>query len=1137
LTYVGTGTPIPDCTTCPTPCAATTVTSGSCQYDIPRLNIKNGFGGRTSTYTGATKTEGYSGNITVSCNNGTLTTTNVTCTPNNCTAQPYSPTNQACSYSIPAINSGQPPVFVDTNTAGYSGRISVTCNAGKITVTQSVGCSELPCAYAEFVSPAGCTFSAGPLISRQSGNAMLIKNTRVGYTGPPYSGSATVECLRGAINFTTAVCNSNCLGANTTSGACTFTTGEATTYVLQHNQSQSYNSTNPPGTVSGIATALCLNGTTQWQSKSCTGSPAAPVLSATKGDASANVTWVQGGNGGAEIASFDLRYSDNPTFAGGGATLLQFAADRSATINGLTNGTVYYLSIRANNVAGFTSPWSNTVTIIPCGIPTAVTLDYAFYNVPPEVTLTYTCPTDQFDTTPTLTAEKSTDNGVTWTTFATLLPYDAGQLKSVLRNLPGANSAIRTQIRLRTTVADCGEAFSNVKTVVLEPCAPGMPSFNGLDATPACSSLLKLKWGTAARTGCPPVTGYYLECKQTGVAYVRGPQTYTGLTGEFSRVYGGLTYNCVAIAYNEGGESLPSPASNGIRIINVQKPGYAPVTIGEVRGDRIAITWLAAFDGAAPYRSPVTSYTISRREVSNRAGTVTTVATVTAGVLSYLVTGLKPRTAYEFRVVAANACGAGPDDGWSAPGTTTDDATPSTPTLTATADTACNATQKPSISLSWTASTVGAGFNPIAEYRIDRSTDQLSWTRIAETDGTTTRYNDTEGTTTGITYYYRVFASNNSKLSAASNVASAVAPAAPPGAPQNLTATNGGGSGASATISWSPPTTGGSTVGIRYYLQYQDADTLSWFTAASNLAATTYTKTGLMHGKTYYFTVSAINTACGAGKYGPKAPSVAVTVYNPNCTCPAVSLTATQTGGCTFSFPSTGPTGNQTVNNTRSGYSGSASRMCTTLCEASAPFYTCTQNPPSTTTYNCVSGSCNAVSGSGGTYSTLTDCQNNCSGGTMYNCVNNVCTPVTVGAGQYTNQAACIAAGCGGGGGLRSCTLSPVTNVNGCTYPFSGTIPGNTYSGYVNTTTSNKAGSAQMYCNGTTGQASFDAGTATCNNSTPPSGCSGTCVLLNMFGSYWQTQVGTTCNCLCIGPNPELYAAGTSIVGASYCID
>ena len=1059
LAFTGIGTPIPDCVACPAPCASTVVTSGNCQYDVPRLNVKNGAGGRVTTYTGPTKTEGYSGSITVSCNNGTLTTTNATCTPNNCIAQPYSPTNQACSYSIPEIVSGQPPVLVNTNTAGYSGQISVTCNAGKITVTQSTTCTELPCEYTTYTSPTGCVFAnpqgAGVQVqSPWTGAAVLIENTRAGYTGQPYTGTATATCLRGALTFTNVVCNSNCLGTNTTFNSCAFTTGSATTYVLQHNQSQNYNSTNPSSSVIGTATALCSNGTTQWQSQSCTNAPGAPILSATAGNASAVASWTPGGDGGAPIIEFTLAYSTSVNFnvVGGGSQVLG-GDDTTSTISGLTNNTTWYLRVRAKNSANLISPWSNTVTVKPCGTPTPVTFDYAGYVVEPELTLTWTAPPDQFANTPTLSAEKSTDNGVTWTTFATFLPYNAGQLSSVLRNLPGANGLIRTQIRLRTTVAGCGEAVSNVKIAVRKPCAPGIC---GLNTVPArCTGTVNLRWGTAARAGCPPVTGYNIECTQLGLGGVTtpSPQTYTGLTGSFSPVYGGLTYGCTAAAYNEGGESPRSGGSN-FSINTVSKPGYAPVTVGEVRGDRIAITWKAAFDGAGAYRSPVTSYTISMRKVSNRAGTVTTVAPVTASVLSYLFTGLQPRTSYEFRVVAANACGFGPDDGWSAPGTTTDDSTPSTPTLTATADLACNATNTASISLSWTASAVGAGFNPIAEYRIDRSTDQISWTRIATTeDGTTTSYRDTEGTS-GITYYYRVSASNNSKLSANSNVASAVAPAAPPGIPQNLTATNGGGTGASATISWSPPTTGGSTVGIRYYLQYADADTLSWTTAASNLTATSYTKSGLTHGKTYYFTVRATNTAC-PGEYGlPVEPPVAVTVYNPNCTCPAVSLSGAAAGGCTFSFPSTGPTGNQTVNNSRSGYSGSASRLCTSLCEASTPVYSCTQLPPSTTTYNCVSGVCNEVSGTGGQYSTRTLCEANC-----------------------------------GGGGTLNCMLSYVTNINGCRYPFSGTIPGNTYSAYFDTDTFGKTGSARMYCNGTTGSATFDAVTAAC---TAAAGCQAT---------------------------------------------
>jgi len=1087
LAYVGVGTPLPDCTTCPTPCAATTVTSGNCQYDIPRLNVKNGFGGRTSTYTGATKTEGYSGSITVSCNNGTLTTTGATCTPNNCVAQPYNPTNQACSYSIPAINAGH-TVLVNTNTTGYSGQISVNCTAGKITITQSTPCTELPCAYGEFSAAAGCVFTAGPLNSGQTANAVLKNTSRPGYIGAPYVGSATATCLRSVLTFTNIVCDSNCVGADTTFGACTFTTGAATTYVLQHNQSQNYNSTNPAGTVVGTANALCSNGTTQWRSQSCTNAPGAPILlSATANDTYAGASWTPGGDGGAPIVQFELNYSTAANFVAASVTLFGGAVT-ATTIAGLTNNTTYYLRIRAKNAANLTSPWSNTVTVTPCGTPSPAVLVSATL-IGTGVTVRYTCPAEISNTALAqyLSVERSTNNGVTWTLYESL-PYTANATLEQTTTT-GFNGAVRTLIRIKTVVANrfnsglCGIAYSDVKTVVSAPCAPGLLSLVGPPTS--CSSSFEFSWAAPTGAGCAPVTGYYLTCQQQGsTTWVRSPLTFTGTIGAYSPVYGGLIYNCAAIAYNEGGESPPGPIRANILASAITKPGYAPVTVTSATTSTISILWLAAFDGTGTRRSPVTSYTVFRRELNNRAATETQVATVPATTVAYTFTGLTPNTSYEFKVVATNACGNGPTDGWSAPGTTLDGLTPSTPNLTATAGAACNATNTASISLSWTAATVIPGAPAITEYTLERSLDSVNWNTLTTTAATTTTYTDTSGTT-GVTYRYRVFAKTSSRSSVASNVASAVAPAAPPGAPQNLAATSSGTTSAAATLSWSPPTNGGSTVGIKYAVQYRvPADSLTWISAATNLTTTSYTQTGLVHGKLYEFAVSATNTAC-AGKYGPAAQT-SVTVYDPNCQCPPRTVTF---GNCTFSFTTVPSGSRQTASySSPTGYSGSSTRDCSNICVASEPVSTCVYTPPPptppTTRYNCVSGVCIDV-GSTGLFGTLAACQLVCSGG----------------------------------GGLRSCTLSPVTSTGGCTYPFSGTIPGDTHSNYFSTNTPGKTGSARMYCRGSDGLAIFDAATATCNTTS----CSSQTFTVRCNSSrFWEITSNR-----CIAP----CSAGT-IVGA-----
>lgn len=63
-------------------------------------------------------------------------------------------------------------------------------------------------------------------------------------------------------------------------------------------------------------------------------------------------------------------------------------------------------------------------------------------------------------------------------------------------------------------------------------------------------------------------------------------------------------------------------------------------------------------------------------------------------------------------------------------------------------------------SLSWTAPSTISGETPITGYRIQRSTDNATWTTVVSDTGTTATTYDNTGLTNGQTYYFRVAAHN-----------------------------------------------------------------------------------------------------------------------------------------------------------------------------------------------------------------------------------------------------------------------------------------------------------------------------------------------------------------------------------------
>ncbi|WP_127531673.1 endo-1,4-beta-xylanase [Paenibacillus kobensis] len=177
-------------------------------------------------------------------------------------------------------------------------------------------------------------------------------------------------------------------------------------------------------------------------------------------------------------------------------------------------------------------------------------------------------------------------------------------------------------------------------------------------------------------------------------------------------------------------------------------------------------------------------------------------------------------------------------------GSNTNPTVPAAPTgLTATAGNA-------QVALSWAASS-GA-----TSYTVKRATTSGgTYTNVA-TNVTTTSYTDT-GVTNGTTYYYVVSASNSAGSSANSAQASATPTGGTtptvPAAPSGLTATAGN---AQVALSWAA-----STGATSYTVKRATTSGGTYTNVATNVTATSYTDTSVTNGTTYYYVVSASNSA------------------------------------------------------------------------------------------------------------------------------------------------------------------------------------------------------------------------------------------------------------------------------------
>ena len=232
-------------------------------------------------------------------------------------------------------------------------------------------------------------------------------------------------------------------------------------------------------------------------------------------------------------------------------------------------------------------------------------------------------------------------------------------------------------------------------------------------------------------------------------------------------------------------------------------------------------------------------------------------------------TGLTNGTKYFYVVSAYNSAG---QSGNSAEVSATP-VLPPPATPTGLAATAGNA----QVSLTWTASSAATS------YHVKRSTSSGAETQIAAPSSTS--YTD-GGLTNGAKYFYVVSAVNSGGESANSAEVSAapVAPVNPPATPAGLQATGGN---AQVSLSWNA-----SAGAASYNVKRSTTNGGPYGTAVASPSATYYTDSTVTNGATYYYVVSAVNSAGQSANSAqvsatPASPTANVTItINPAQTKP-----------------------------------------------------------------------------------------------------------------------------------------------------------------------------------------------------------------------------------------------------------
>lgn len=228
----------------------------------------------------------------------------------------------------------------------------------------------------------------------------------------------------------------------------------------------------------------------------------------------------------------------------------QVAADqRTATVTGLGNGTIYRFTVKATNAAGDSaaSATTNGITLVGPAAPTLTT-----QAGDQSATITWTAP-DPADTIPgPITYQVESAGGLGTVTIT----GDSSATVSGLVN--GGNYSFR----VKGTNAS-GDSVTSAWSDVTPFGKPGAPT--GVQASPG-NQKATVTWTAPSHNG-RPITGYTVTASPGGATV-----TTTGLTATVNGLTNGTEYTFTVRATNEAGDSVESAAATATPVEGPPEP-------------------------------------------------------------------------------------------------------------------------------------------------------------------------------------------------------------------------------------------------------------------------------------------------------------------------------------------------------------------------------------------------------------------------------------------------------------------------------------------------------------------------------------------------------------------------------------
>jgi fibronectin type 3 domain-containing protein len=736
----------------------------------------------------------------------------------------------ALSWSAPASNGGAPVSSYNVWRSTSSGGESLL-NSGVSGTSFNDGSALNGITYFYKVAAVN-SVGPGPFSNEASATPATVPTAPQNLTATAGNGTVSLSWTAPASNGGAAVTGYNVL-RSTTSGAETLLSagvvGTSFTDTSVSNGSTYFykvaavNSVGP-GPVSGEVSATPTSAPTV---------PTAPQnLVAVAGNASVALSWsAPASNGGAAVSSYNVWRS---TSSGGESLLNSGVSGTSFSDGSALNGITYFYKVAAVNSVG-PGPLSNEASATPATVPGAPQNLVAVAGNG-RVSLSWSAP--------------ASNGGAAVSSYNVLRATSSGA-ETALRTSVSGTSFTDRKVSNGTTyyyevraVNSVGSGPVSSEVSVTPSPAPTVPTAPQNLSASAGNASVSLSWSAPASNGGAAVTGYNVLRSTTSGAETLLSAGVVGTSFTDPGVSNGSTYFYKVAAVNSVG---PGPLSNEASATPTAAPTVptAPQNLTATAGNAsVALSWSApASNGGVA----VSSYNVWRSTSSGGESLLNSGVSGTSFSDGSALNGIT----YFYKVAAVNSVGPGPlsNEASATPATV-----PTAPqNLTATAGNA-------SVALSWSAPASNGGA-AVSSYNVLRATTSGAETTLS-TGVSGTSFTDTT-VSNGTTYCYEVRAVNSAGQGAVSNEASATPAPTAPSAPQNLTA---GAGNASVALSWTAPASNGGAA-VSSYNVLRSTISGAETTLTTGVSGTGYTDITVSNGSTYYYKVTAVNSA------GPGAAS------------------------------------------------------------------------------------------------------------------------------------------------------------------------------------------------------------------------------------------------------------------------